>query len=837
MKKVISILLILVVIVGLNITTVFADENATTITFKTNNSDYGVLYNEDTSQDVFQYTCTVDKNADNYFGSEYSVNTIYLVTNDELIASFTPKAKEGYAFLGWEFNGVRQSPYDFSGFYNDVTVEAVFVKCSKFYWGIEIDNIEQLEDRTNKFTFIISEEKSSIDHYDELANYINHTDYGDYPSPYAGETNGIFLDYSPVWSNAIYRSNNVKIIGNIDAPSTSRWFAVGGFHGLDLTLDLEGLNNVQDTSYMFENSNFNTLKIINFDTSKVTCMSGMFQRVNATTIDISSFDTSSVKDMSNMFANCELLNTIVYGENFNTKNVLSFAGMFASCSSLEQIDTSIFDTSSATSFAYMFNYCTKLKELDLSNFDTSNVTSLAAMFCECTSLESVDLSSFNTINVVDMNSTFYSCEKLKSLDLSSFRTPNLQSLNCVFAFCYSLEYIDVSFFDTSKVSLFSELFEECRSLKTVDLTSFSLEGVHPRGLPYLFSDTVNLETIYASENFDLSSYNSPTAFSYYNANYGEIPWGFGTKLVGEHGSYFSKEVDDSGHPVATDDIHCMYTQYGRDAVTSLFGRLDDPDNGKPGYFTRGYHVVYNLGDGKYKKDVGKVGDVIQLLKPEKDGYTFLGWSDGDNTYTDTFTLIAEDVNLDPIWRKDINIELNIEDTLYNGEIQNMLPRTLIDLPETYYKTSYTKINENGKDFYCIDCGTYNVNIILSKQAIDAGYLFLVDGEKTFNYSIDFKIVKRPLNIIPDSKTIYIHSSIPELTYTQDGLIEGHKLELSLKTDADNNKTGKYSVMLDSIKVYDSNMNDVSSNYDVSSSEGIINVINKIPYNPPKTGIK
>ena len=443
MKKVISILLILVAIAGLNITTVFADENATTITFKTNNSDYGVLYNEDTSQDVFQYTCTVDKNADNYFGSEYSVNTIYLVTNDELIASFTPKAKEGYAFLRWEFNGVKLSPYDFNEFNKDITVEAVFVKTTTFYWGLEIDNMEQFEEPSAKFSFVLTDNKNNIKCYDDLANYIRHTDYGDFPTPYAGETNGIFLS-SPVWYSALGRSKELKIIGNIDAPSTANWFAYSGSSSTSFTIDLKGLNNVQDASSMFVSSNFQSLNILNFDTSKVTSMSNMFQRSRTTSLDLSSFDTSYVRDMSSMFSDCDVLETVIFGDKFNTKNVLSFSGIFSYCPNLKQLDLSKIDTSSATDMSYMFNYCTSLTELDLFNFDTSNVTNMRGMFSNCSNLESVNLSSFDTTNVEDMVVMFESCNKIKSLDLSNFRTPNLQSMYCMFNFCYDLEYLDVS---------------------------------------------------------------------------------------------------------------------------------------------------------------------------------------------------------------------------------------------------------------------------------------------------------------------------------------------------------------------------------------------------------
>ncbi|CCY45704.1 conserved domain protein [Clostridium sp. CAG:1193] len=53
---------------------------------------------------------------------------------------------------------------------------------------------------------------------------------------------------------------------------------------------------------MFENSAATEIKgLENFDTSKVTNMSGMFSVSSATTLDLSSFDTSNVTDMWQMF--------------------------------------------------------------------------------------------------------------------------------------------------------------------------------------------------------------------------------------------------------------------------------------------------------------------------------------------------------------------------------------------------------------------------------------------------------------------------------------------------------------------------------------------------------
>ena len=58
-------------------------------------------------------------------------------------------------------------------------------------------------------------------------------------------------------------------------------------------------------------SGLTSLNLSNFNTSKVTDMSGMFQNcANLESLDLSNFDTSKVTDMSNMFLHNAKLSTI-----------------------------------------------------------------------------------------------------------------------------------------------------------------------------------------------------------------------------------------------------------------------------------------------------------------------------------------------------------------------------------------------------------------------------------------------------------------------------------------------------------------------------------------------
>ncbi len=158
--------------------------------------------------------------------------------------------------------------------------------------------------------------------------------------------------------------------------------------------------------------------------------------------------------------------------DFDTSKVTSMSGMFSGCSSLTALDLSSFDTSKVTSMGSMFSGCSSLTALDLSSFDTNNVTSMSAMFSECSSLTALDLSSFDTSNVTSMSSMFYYCNHLTTLNLSSFDTSNVTSMGSLFNHCSSLTSLDLSNFDTSKVTNMSKIFYQCYNMTTITVSEY-----------------------------------------------------------------------------------------------------------------------------------------------------------------------------------------------------------------------------------------------------------------------------------------------------------------------------------------------------------------------------
>ena len=169
-------------------------------------------------------------------------------------------------------------------------------------------------------------------------------------------------------------------------------------------------------------------------------------------------------------------------------------------------------------------------ELDLSNFDTSKVTRMDGMFYGMSNLTTLNLSSFNTSKVIDMQSMFENMSNLTSLDLSNFDTSQVTNMYFMFRGMSSLTTLDLSNFDTSQVTRMDFMFA---------LSSESND---------------KLETIYVNNDFNTTKL----------TNFLGIFLGR-NKLRGGNGSYFAA--------------------YPYVEVKSWL-RIDDPANGRPGYFTR-----------------------------------------------------------------------------------------------------------------------------------------------------------------------------------------------------------------------------------------------------------
>ena len=174
-------------------------------------------------------------------------------------------------------------------------------------------------------------------------------------------------------------------------------------------------------------------------------------------LDGTTYYVSSQKTGQKVIGNSDCSNMFSYGKsltslrlsNFDTSKVTNMSHMFEGCSKLTSLYLSSFDTSKVTDMSGMFNACDNLTFPAVSNWDTSNVTDMSDMFTRCSNLTSLNLSKWNTSNVTDMSCMFHSCYNLNSLDISNFDTSNVKNMYGMFDVCINLTSLDISSFDTS----------------------------------------------------------------------------------------------------------------------------------------------------------------------------------------------------------------------------------------------------------------------------------------------------------------------------------------------------------------------------------------------------
>ncbi len=245
-------------------------------------------------------------------------------------------------------------------------------------------------------------------------------------------------------------------------------------------------------------------------------------------------------DTTEMFKEWKYATTLdLQGLNFS--QVKSLIRCFYHCDRLTKIyDGSIgsdtdyaMETSAATNMQYMYDYCLALESIDLSRFDTSNVT--------------------------NMENIFTRCKKLTSLDLSSFDSNSLQSAPSLFKGCESLTEVTFgSKFTCEKVTDMHQMFNNCKALQTVDISVFNTQRLE--NTEQMFVNCNRLKTIYVA----------------YVINQDGTVKGFVTDLITSSNDMFNGDTALEGG---------ANTGYDYNYRDKTYARIDDPDGGKPGYFT------------------------------------------------------------------------------------------------------------------------------------------------------------------------------------------------------------------------------------------------------------
>ena len=392
----------------------------------------------------------------------------------------------------------------------------------------------------------------------------------------------LWLD--PTTESAYYYSDSEKIYLNEDSSwmFESRWDKMSNLTNIDMS----GFNTekVKNMNYMFYQLNkLTTLNLSNFNTSNTTSMRGMFDGLGSVTgLDLSAFDTRNVTDMAQMFYGLDNITSLDLS-NFNTQNVTDMHQMFSSIYKLTTLDLSNFDTGNVENMNEMFRDMRAITSLDLSNFNTQNVKNMGGMFRDIDNLSSLNLSSFNTQKVTNMSEMFYGLDDITSLNLSNFDTRNVKNMDAMFWNVRRLSSLDLSNFNTQNVTDMSDMFSSMENLTSLDLSNFNTQNVTT--IYAMFSNMSKLVTLDIS-NFDTRNVaNVSNLFRIYEYERGD---NLETIYVGADFNTEKMPSWSSGMFENRKKLRGGAGSYLTDPSTAdkSWLRIDDPTNGRPGYFTR-----------------------------------------------------------------------------------------------------------------------------------------------------------------------------------------------------------------------------------------------------------
>ncbi|MBR3176967.1 BspA family leucine-rich repeat surface protein [Candidatus Saccharibacteria bacterium] len=374
-------------------------------------------------------------------------------------------------------------------------------------------------------------------------------------------------------------------------------------------------DNLENAMNMFKDSGIISVSIPNLMTSKATNIGNMFyncQRLTA--VDADNWDVSGAEKMSSMFYNTYALQTISGIEKWEGKHLQTTHEMFGH-SGIETLNVGKLVTEATTDVSGMFSY-SKITYLDLSDFDFSNVENMFNMFAKMSAIESIIFpDDINTSRATTMAGLFNDCPNLQNADVSNFDTANVKDMNGMFRFTPMLANVDVSGFDTSSLEGAIESMFSKNGTAVLDLTTFDTSRINV--MRNLFLSNTAITTIYASDDFK-------------------------TELVP------NQDVNSDGHNLfkgATNLVGGAGTSYANSPNNNKeYARIDDPDNGEPGYFTiKGARYIRYNGNGAdnatpygaMRSEYLKAGDSLKKNAFVRDGYIFTGWKDADNNdYTD-----------------------------------------------------------------------------------------------------------------------------------------------------------------------------------------------------------
>ena len=221
-------------------------------------------------------------------------------------------------------------------------------------------------------------------------------------------------------------------------------------------------------TYMFRDNYRNELtldsiKLVNFDTTNTTDLSGMFYMCTAQSITgLDNKNTSNVQYFGGMFENSKVKYLSLHG--WDLSSCVDFEGMFIG-SELEELDISNWNFNGSKSAGSLL-CTTKLGKINVSNCKVNKQSSLCNIFGSARYLQEITgLNTWDTSGATSLDSMFADCYSLQTVDLSSFNTRNVTTMRQMFYYCFGLKnIIGLENIDTGNVFDYREMFYECSSL-------------------------------------------------------------------------------------------------------------------------------------------------------------------------------------------------------------------------------------------------------------------------------------------------------------------------------------------------------------------------------------
>ena len=316
----------------------------------------------------------------------------------------------------------------------------------------------------------------------------------------------------------------------------------------------ENSNNEEDTNYptLMAGPDMNAKVEEMLDNSGATSVRAFIKTTTAPTASDNYINVAAASSSKPIYLWLKDRVVYIYSDSkkiyMNSDSSKLFYNFYSDVTSL---DMSYFDTSKVEYMSYMFYKMENLTELDLSNFDTSKVRYMTGMFGLNRKLKKLNISSFNTHLVVHMGGMFGYMQSITDLDLSNFDTSNVVYMIGMFNHVNVANNFNISSFDTSYVEDMYLMFSGFEiGSKVLDLSNFDTKYVI--NMKKMFANS-NVETIYVSNkwvtNPDVDNYDQ-LMFE----NNPNLKGGAGTRWDYRHSNW-------------------------------EYARIDDPGNGKPGYFT------------------------------------------------------------------------------------------------------------------------------------------------------------------------------------------------------------------------------------------------------------